>query len=231
MILAETRKICPSAQMLRSALCSALFLLGAQSVSACDTALILTIDVSNSVDPGEWRLQRDGLANVLRDPEIVATMVESQAAMMMIQWSDEDKQEVSIPWTHVNTELDAVLFAQRALGLERAFVLSDTAPAEAIYFSLEQFADVPDCLRKVIDISGDGTPNAGADTAAARNTAERQGVTINGIAIESMGIAITNFYQRTVITRDGFVLTARRHIDYPRAIRQKILRELSRLLG
>ncbi|MGY9033242.1 MAG: DUF1194 domain-containing protein, partial [Rhodobacterales bacterium] len=27
---------------------------------ACDTALILTIDVSNSVDPGEYRLQIDG---------------------------------------------------------------------------------------------------------------------------------------------------------------------------
>ena len=198
---------------------------------ACDTALILTIDVSNSVDPGEWRLQKDGLVAALRDQEIIGAMLDNSAAMMVIQWSGEDKQEVTIPWTRINTELDAALFANRAAEMERAFVLSDTAPAEAIYFSLKQFADVPDCLRRVIDISGDGTPNSGRDTATARNMAERAGVTINGIAIESMGVAITNFYQRTVITRDGFVLTARRHLDYPRAIRQKIIRELSRMLG
>ena len=37
---------------------------------ACDTALILKIDVSNSVDPDEYRLQIDGLAAALSDPEI-----------------------------------------------------------------------------------------------------------------------------------------------------------------
>lgn len=198
---------------------------------ACDTALILTIDVSNSVDPAEWALQKDGLVDALRDPEVVGAMVDNNAALMVIQWSGEDKQEISIPWTRVENELDAALFTNLAADMERAFVLSDTAPAEAIYFSLEQFEDVPDCLRKVIDISGDGTPNSGRDTATARNIAERSGVTINAIAIESMGVAITNFYQRKVITRNGFVLTARRHLDYPRAIRQKIIRELSRMLG
>ncbi len=217
--------------MLRKLLCSCCFALAAQVSQACDTALILTIDVSNSVDPAEWRLQRDGLADALRDPEIVGAMVDGQAAMMVIQWSGTDKQEVSIPWMRMQTELDAAIFANEAAELERAFVLSDTAPAEAIYFSLAQFESVPDCRRRIIDISGDGTPNAGADTATARNRAERAGVTINGIAIESMGVAITNFYQRKVITRDGFVLTARRHLDYPRAIREKILRELSRMLG
>jgi len=198
---------------------------------ACDTALILTIDVSNSVDPAEWALQKDGLVDALRDAEVVGAMVDNNAALMVIQWSGEDKQEISIPWTRVENELDAALFANLAADMERAFVLSDTAPAEAIYFALEQFEDVPDCLRKVIDISGDGTPNSGRDTATARNIAERSGVTINGIAIESMGVAITNFYERKVITRNGFVLTARRHLDYPRAIRQKIIRELSRMLG
>ena len=115
--------------------------------------------------------------------------------------------------------------------MERAFVLSDTAPAEAIYFSLRLFDQVPDCNRKVIDVSGDGTPNGGSDVRNARNAAERAGVTINGIAIESMGIAITNFYRGAVITRDGFVMTARTHREYPETIRAKILREISRIFG
>ncbi|SFS11670.1 DUF1194 domain-containing protein [Yoonia litorea] len=198
---------------------------------ACDTALILTIDVSNSVDVAEYRLQIDGLADALQDPEIRDTMVQTGTTVAVVQWSGEDKQEISIPWTEVKTVFDVERLSQQARALERAFVLSDTAPAEAIYFSLRMFDDVPQCNRRVIDISGDGTPNGGSDVRVARNAAERAGVTINGIAIESLGVAITNFYQSSVITRNGFVMTARTHREYPATLRAKILREISRIFG
>lgn len=198
---------------------------------ACDTALILTIDVSNSVDPAEYRLQIDGMADALQDPEIVQAMIRGNVAIAVVQWSGADKQEISIPWRQVRTALDAVQLSEDARLMPRAFVLSDTAPAEAIYFALRLFETAPTCIRQVIDISGDGTPNSGRDTEAARNTAERSGVTINGIAIESLGLAISTFFQRQVITRDGFVITARTHRDYPDAIRRKIIRELTQALG
>ncbi len=201
------------------------------AASACDTALVLTIDVSNSVDTAEYRLQVDGLADALRDPEIVETMIQGQTAIAVVQWSGQDRQELTIPWLRIRTALDAEYLASQSRLMQRAFVLSDTAPAEAIYFSLQLFDDVPDCERRVIDISGDGTPNGGTDVRAARNAAERAGVTINGIAIESMGLAITNFYRSAVITRNGFVITARTHREYPSSIRAKILRELSKIVG
>ena len=216
--------------MLRFAFASMLSVLPL-SAQACDTALILTIDVSNSIDPGEYRLQTDGLADALRDPEIIETMVAGENYLAVVQWSGVDKQMVSIPWTQMRTALDVEAFAQKSRLMERAFVLSDTAPAEAIYFSLGLFDDVPQCARNVIDVSGDGTPNGGSDTRAARNAAERAGVTINGIAIESMGLAITNFFRGAVITRNGFVMTARTHREYPQTIKAKILREISRVLG
>lgn len=198
---------------------------------ACDTALVLTMDVSNSIDSAEYRLQTDGLADALRDPEIVRTMVEGENYLTVVQWSGYDRQAVSIPWTQMRTALDVEAFAQKARLMERAFILSDTAPAEAIFFSLGLFDQVSDCRRKVIDVSGDGTPNGGSDVRAARNAAERAGVTINGIAIESMGLAITNFFRGAVITRNGFVMTARTHREYPQTIRAKILREISRIVG
>ncbi len=216
--------------MLRLAFASIISVLPV-AAQACDTALILTIDVSNSIDPAEYRLQTDGLADALRDPEIVETMVAGQNYLAVVQWSGQDKQTVSIPWTQMRTALDVEGFAQKARLMERAFVLSDTAPAEAIYFSLGLFDDVAECERMVIDVSGDGTPNGGTDTRAARTAAERAGVTINGIAIESMGLAITNFFRGSVITRNGFVMTARTHREYPQTIRAKILREISRILG
>ena len=199
--------------------------------NACDTALILTIDVSNSVDKGEFRLQAHELTAALRAPEIVDAMVRQEAAIAVVQWSGETRQELSIPWTRIRSSLYAARLAAAAEQMPRAFVLSDTAPAEAILFSLDLFSQVPDCKNKVIDISGDGTPNSGSETRDARNAAERAGVTVNAIAIESMGLAITGFYKGAVITRNGFVITARTHREYPDAIRRKILRELSQVIG
>jgi Ca-activated chloride channel family protein len=201
------------------------------AAKACETALVLTIDVSNSIDSAEYRIQTDGLADALQDPEIRDTLVAGASTLAVVQWSGVDRQTVAIPWTQMRTALDVDSFAQKARLMERAFVLSDTAPAEAIYFSLGLFDQVANCTRKVIDVSGDGTPNGGSDVRAARNAAERAGVTINGIAIESMGLAITNFFRGAVITRDGFVMTARTHREYPETLRAKILRELSRIFG
>ncbi|WP_296427351.1 DUF1194 domain-containing protein [Yoonia sp.] len=201
------------------------------TASACETALILTIDVSNSIDVAEYRLQTDGLADALRDPEIIEALISGETAISVVQWSGADRQAVSVPWRRIRTALDAEYLANQARVMERAFVLSDTAPAEAIYFSLDLFGDVSDCKRKVIDVSGDGTPNSGSDVRLARIAAERAGVTINGIAIESMGLAITGFYKSALITRNGFVITARTHREYPAAIRAKILREISKIIG
>ena len=199
--------------------------------TACDTALMLTIDVSNSVDLAEYRLQADGLADALTDPDSIDALVRGQSALSVVQWSGVDRQAVTVPWTRIRTALDVARLSDAARLMPRAYTLSGTAPAEAILFSLSNFAPVMDCTRRVIDISGDGTPNTGGDVAAARRRAERDGITINAIAIESLGQAITNFYARQVVTRDGFVMTARMHRDYPRAIRAKILRELTRVIS
>lgn len=203
----------------------------AQPVFACRTALILAMDVSQSVDPGEYRLQIDGLAAALRDPEIADILVRDQVALSVMQWSGVDAQEVSLEWTQMISPSHVQLFAAAVSRLPRGYVMSNTAPAEAMQAALAHFETGPVCARRVIDMSGDGTPNAGGEVGPLRRAAERAGVTINGLAIESLGRAITNFYRRNVITRDGFVETALGHRDYARAIRRKILREISSVFG
>ncbi|MGB1035050.1 MAG: DUF1194 domain-containing protein [Primorskyibacter sp.] len=203
----------------------------ANPVQACETALLLAIDVSNSIDPGEYRVQTDGLALALRDPEIAEILVRDQVALMITQWSGLMHQEVTVPWTRMTAPSAVADFAVQAETMPRAFVLSNTAPAEALTHALDQFDQVRDCKRWIVDVSGDGTPNAdGMPVSSVRQMAERRGVTVNAVAIEALGIAVTNFYHRRVITSDGFVLTARGVRDYPRAIREKLLREISRVM-
>lgn len=198
---------------------------------ACETALLLAIDVSNSVDPGEYRLQVDGTADALLDPEVREAILLGEVTLSVMQWSGETDQEMSIPWTTLRTEADIAAFSDRVRNMRRAFIQSNTAPGDAIRFALAQMGQVAGCTRRIIDISGDGAQNAGSGTPAARREAERLGVTINGIAIESIGVSITQFYLRSVVTQHGFVVTARRHTDYPRAIKEKIKRELARVTG
>jgi len=207
-----------------------LALSAASPAGACATALILAIDVSNSIDAGEYRIQTEGLADALEDPEIVGELVQGEVALSVIQWSGIGLQEVSIPWRRMTTAGDVRDFARQAQAMPRAFVMSDTAVGALIAFALDQFNPVSDCRRRVIDISGDGSDNAGTDPNVARRMAERDGVQINGLAIEGIGVAITSFYRRHVITRDGFVMTARGHSTYAETLRRKILREVSAAL-
>ena len=220
------------ARAFRTAMAGAALALSATGLArACDTALLLAIDVSNSVDIAEYRLQVDGMADALLDPEIREVLLNGQVALSVMQWSGVEQQDMSIPWRRMVTAADVAAFARDARNMRRAYIASNTAPGDAIRAALRQFDPVEDCARHIIDISGDGPENAGSGTPAARREAELRGVIINGIAIESIGVSITQYYQRSVITQYGFVITARRHRDYPRAIREKILRELTKVTG
>jgi Ca-activated chloride channel family protein len=57
------------------------------------------------------------------------------------------------------------------------------------------------------------------------------GIEINALAIEEAGVAVSTFYRRWAIGPGGFVEMATGHLDYARAIRAKLLRELARPAG
>jgi Ca-activated chloride channel homolog len=202
----------------------------AAPAAACDTALVLAIDISGSIDAGEYALQTEGLADALRDPDVAEALMRGQVALAVVHWSGIGAQALALPWQRMLDPAAIHAFAERTRTLPRAFTASDTAVGEAVAFSAAQFAAVPDCRRRVIDISGDGPENAGFTVARARQAAQAEGIEINAIAIEDMGLSspISSFYSRWVITKGGFVMTARGLGDYPRAIREKLIRELTR---
>lgn len=197
----------------------------------CDVALLLAVDVSNSVDEDEYAMQMDGLARALEDAEVAEALAEHRVALAVMQWSGTQDQILSIPWTIIESPADPPALGTAVRALPRAFVGHRTAPAEMLRAGLSVLAEAPPCERQVIDVSGDGARNVGGRVAAARDEAAAQGVTVNAIAIETTGRGVIRSFLADLVTPDGFVVAARGHRDYARAIRVKILRELSARIG
>lgn len=205
----------------------------ATPVTACETALLLSVDVSGSIDGGDFRLQTEGIAAALADPTVAEALVADQVALAVVQWSGVGEAALVLPWQRMLSPGDVPAFAARVLEMDRAYSGSDTAVGEGLRFALTQFAAVADCRRRVIDVSGDGQENAGFTDAEARNEAIVAEVTLNAIAIEEPGPAapITSYYRRWIITPDGFVVTARGLQDYAETLRLKLMRELVKPVG
>lgn len=216
--------------MLRALLLAAMT---AQPALGCETALLLSLDVSGSIDAGDYTLQTAGITTALADPEVAEALVKDKVALAIIQWSGVKDQALVLDWQRMRTPQDVADFAAQALALPRAFKGSDTAVGEGLRFASAQFAAVSDCRRKVIDVSGDGQENAGFSDAQARAEAVAAGIIINAIAIEEQGPAapITSYYQRWIITPEGFVFTAHGLQDYAKTLRLKLQRELVKPIG
>ncbi len=215
---------------LARALCLAA-LLPAQA-TACDLALALAVDVSGSVDPDEYNIQMQGLADALRDGVVAEALVRARAAVMLVQWTGSSRQEISVPWTRI-TSFEAVeALAQRVETTPRRWRNFSTAIGEALQFTLNAWADAPACRRKVIDVSGDGVSNEGVDPRAVLADLGAADITVNALAIDAENGALTAYFWENLIRGEGaFVVTADSFDDYPARIRMKLIREITAQLS
>ena len=91
--------------------------LGFSSVNAsakpCALALVLAIDVSGSVDQGEYRLQMSGLAAALRSEDVanaLASVGNGVVYMSAIHWSGTGQQAEIVPWTLLDRRENVLQF-------------------------------------------------------------------------------------------------------------------------
>ncbi|GGH38715.1 Ca-activated chloride channel family protein [Cribrihabitans marinus] len=195
---------------------------------ACDLALVLAVDVSGSVDAGEYRIQMDGLATALRDPVISEALVRAQAKLMLLQWTGASRQRITIPWTVIDSFEAADAYADAVQSDPRIWRNFSTAIGEALEISMASFDDVPECKRYLIDVSGDGSSNEGIEPTELHAELRARGITVNAIAIEESEPELTAYFYENVIVGDGaFVVSASGFLDYPERIRRKLLREVT----
>jgi Ca-activated chloride channel family protein len=211
-------------------LCSLLTTFGLTGpVAACELALLLAVDVSGSVDNQEYEIQMRGLAEAFRDGAISEALVVSKSAVMVMQWTGSSRQRVSIPWTRIENFDDVANLAVQIETTPRVWRNFATAIGEALITAERQFAQVTDCKRHVIDVSGDGFSNEGPNPEAVRDVIAAKGITINGLAIEASEKGLTEYYRANLIAGPGaFAIGADDFKQYPDRIRRKLLREIAK---
>ena len=209
-----------------------------------DLLLVLAADVSRSVDERKFRLQRGGFANAIADPRVVDAMIagpRGRIALLFLEWSGDGDQAVVLDWTMISGRADAERASQIVRDAPRLF-MGRTSISGAIDFSMAQLQRSPFAApRRVIDVSGDGTNNAGRDVRAARDQAVDAGVVINGLVILSdvplsfnpnhthPPGGLTKYYEDNVVGgQASFVVEAKDFESFGQALISKLIKEVAR---
>jgi Ca-activated chloride channel homolog len=185
--------------------------------------LVLVVDVSGSIDDGEYELQHQAYVKVLRNPGIGALLEGARIAILEFG----SVPELVVEWVG-DPVLAASLYADHRRRISGPGPTSTTGIARALGLALDMVESKAG--RKVIDISGDGPDNVDWISAvwSQRERARGLRVEINGLAIptaEEPGIDV--YYAKHVIT--GFLEISREHRDFERALLMKMHIEIAGL--
>jgi len=215
----------------------------ARSAEPVDLLLVLAADVSRSVDADKYKLQQEGYAAALSDNRVLDAIRAGRnhrIAVLFLEWSGIGNQKVVIDWTPIDGPKAAQEFGDRLLESPRSFA-DRTSISGGIDFAVAQIARAPfSSERYTIDVSGDGTNNAGRDVTQARDEALALGITINGLVILSERPlpwnpehtnrpgGLTNYYRDNVTGGPGsFVIETKDFNSFGQAIVRKMIAEIA----
>lgn len=199
-----------------------------------DTALIVSVDVSNSVDERRYKLQMDGIASALEDPGVIDAILSGpQGGILFAMVSWADRPTLVVPWQRIASREEAMAVAAQVRRLPQQGGEFTCLTQMLRTVSDKIVPQVPvRATRVVLDVSGDGSDNCNAQepTGAVRDELVSYGVTINGLPILEGEEAETleGWYDENVKGGPGgFILPAAGFEDFGRAIRRKFVIEIS----
>ncbi|HZS84556.1 MAG TPA: DUF1194 domain-containing protein [Stellaceae bacterium] len=225
-----------SYRSLREALLALALVLAMGAVTAAaaapvDLALVMAVDVSESVDAKEYQLQHEGIARAFENPQVteaIAAGKDHAIEVAVIEWSDRDKQVVTVDWTRIDDAASAAAFAAKVRASQRSSH-GLTAIGDALLAAKALLDRAPDPAdRRMIDLSGDGMANIGPPVQAVRDSLVADGITINGLAILASEPWLETYYNDYVVGGPGaFLLRAENFQSFATAMQQKLLNEIS----
>jgi hypothetical protein len=204
------------------------------ALAECRLALLLAVDVSNSVDRREDILQRNGLADALLAPEVSEAVFASDfnVAVAAFEWSGQHHQQILLDWTMLREPENLQTASDRIRSSTRGQVDFPTAIGAALEFGAHMFDRAPPCFAQTLDIAGDGKNNDGVEPRRAYLNRAYKRITVNGLVVRvvelEMDPGVAEYYRHEIIRGLGaFVEVAQGFDDYERAMRRKLQRELA----
>lgn len=152
-----------------------------------DTALVVSVDVSNSVDENRYRLQMEGIAAALEDPGVIEAITNGPNGgilFSMVTWAD--RPEFVLPWVKIASKEDAQTVAAKIRKLPQAGGEFTCMTRMMRSVNDKIVSQIPgEATRIVLDVSGDGPDNCNAEEAITdvRDELVANGVTVNGLPI------------------------------------------------
>ena len=204
-----------------------------------DVELVMAVDISYSMDFDELKLQRDGYVEALASQEFLNALkqgMHGKVAVTMVEWAGVNDQRIVLPWRLIDgpASAQAVAAELAAAPVRRAF---RTSISGALLFSAPLFeGNGFTGIRRVIDVSGDGTNNQGPLIQITRDEVVARGITINGLPIMlkepqpgSVDIKELDIdYEDCVIGGPGaFVVPIREREKFKEAIRAKLVLDIA----
>src|SRR5215471_14939181 len=202
-----------------------------------DVALVLAVDVSGSIDYQEAELQRKGIVDAFLSKEVIQAIQSGslgRIGVSVVYFSSADYGVMSVPvnWMVVQDQNSATAFV-KALVAARRPSARGTSISDALELSLRMLEKGPyHAVKRVIDVSGDGANNAGGPVLEARNEVLSKGITINALPIidDSTPQDLDKYFEGCVVGGPGnFVIPAKGFGDFARAMRRKLVLEISGL--
>lgn len=228
---------------LQGGLAVAASVLGAPAVHGrkrVSSAVALGIDISRSVIPARFNLEKDGSVAALLHEDTIAMVEGLSDPIMLMFFFWARGQMIVADWSVIRTRQDMKRFCKtiEACGRPSEDVIGyHTFLGSAIDFGREQLLPMrPIADRLVLDIAGDG---GNSDIASrlpekARDEAVDQNITINGLPIVAEtspaqpkeGLDV--YYEERVIGGSGaFRVVAQGFGDFERAFGKKFIREVA----
>ncbi len=199
-----------------------------------DLALVLAVDVSESIDSARFSLQMQGIAAAFESADVQASVLSGKHKSMliaMVQWSN--RPFLVLPWTLLTSADDIRAVAARIRRVRRAdsgFTCMSVALRSISDKVLTQLPVPAEHL--VVDVSGDGRDNCNPQETVdqVRDSMVADEITVNGLPILEGDEAETleGWYRDHVIGGPGsFLLPASGFDDFERAMRRKFVVEIS----
>jgi hypothetical protein len=209
------------------------------SAMPVDVELVLAVDVSYSMDPEEQALQREGYITGITSREFMQALrhgMNGKVAVTYFEWAGPFDQKIVVPWRLIDGPESADAFANEIARApyRRA---SRTSISGALNFAKPLFEGSGyRGIRRVIDVSGDGSNNSGPLVTLVRDDVVASGITINGLPImlkrpNSFTMDLEHldvYYEDCVIGGPGaFVIPIRERDQFKEAIRTKLVLEVA----